>query len=128
MECSLGQALQGALAILTRVRPKDLGGQRRARRRASVRSPITSLARPAGGQPPSPGMVASPMRITRPGISWPRMRRASGSLAAGLLSQARPAITGAYRGPDGQALLGSAREAPGGWDRPADSPPSWASW
>jgi len=26
MECSLGQALQGAPAILTRVRPKDLGG------------------------------------------------------------------------------------------------------
>jgi uncharacterized protein (TIGR03086 family) len=35
-------------------------------------------------------------------------------LAAGLLSQARLAITGALRGPDGQALFGPAREAPAG--------------
>jgi uncharacterized protein (TIGR03086 family) len=35
-------------------------------------------------------------------------------LAAGLLSQARLAITDAYRGPDGQALFGPAREAPAG--------------
>lgn len=60
MECSLGQALQGTLAILAKVRPADL----------------------------NPG------------------------LAAGLLSQARLAITGAYRAPDGQALFGPAREAP----------------
>ncbi len=26
MECSLDQTLQGTLAILTKVRPKDLGG------------------------------------------------------------------------------------------------------
>ena len=31
----------------------------------------------SGGQPPSPGMVGPPKRTTRPGISWPRMRRAS---------------------------------------------------
>src|SRR5260370_26068567 len=30
-----------------------------------------------GGQPPSAGMVVPPKRTTRPGISWPRMRRAS---------------------------------------------------
>jgi uncharacterized protein (TIGR03086 family) len=35
-------------------------------------------------------------------------------LAAGLLSQARLAISDAYRGPDGQALFGPAREAPAG--------------
>ena len=35
-------------------------------------------------------------------------------LAAGLLSQARLAIPDAYRGPDGQALFGPAREAPAG--------------
>jgi uncharacterized protein (TIGR03086 family) len=35
-------------------------------------------------------------------------------LAAGLLSQARLAISDAFRGPDGQALFGSAREAPAG--------------
>ena len=35
-------------------------------------------------------------------------------LAAGLLSQARLAISDAYRGPEGQALFGSAREAPAG--------------
>jgi uncharacterized protein (TIGR03086 family) len=35
-------------------------------------------------------------------------------LAAGLLSQARLAISDAYRGPDGQALFGPARKAPAG--------------
>ena len=35
-------------------------------------------------------------------------------LASGLLSQARLAISDAYRGPDGQALFGLAREAPAG--------------
>ena len=35
-------------------------------------------------------------------------------LAAGLLSQARLAITGAFRGPDGTGLFGSAQEAPAG--------------
>jgi len=36
------------------------------------------------------------------------------ALAAVLLSQARLAITDAYRGPDGQALFGPAHEAPAG--------------
>jgi uncharacterized protein (TIGR03086 family) len=40
-------------------------------------------------------------------------------LAARLLSEARLAITDAYRGPDGEALFGSAQEAPAGAD-PAD--------
>jgi uncharacterized protein (TIGR03086 family) len=40
-------------------------------------------------------------------------------LAADLLSQARLAITDAYRGPDGQALFGPALEAPAGAS-PAD--------
>jgi len=35
-------------------------------------------------------------------------------LAGGLLSQARLAITDAFRGPDGQALFGPAREVPAG--------------
>jgi len=35
-------------------------------------------------------------------------------LAAGLLSRARLAVTDAFRRPDGQALLGPAREAPAG--------------
>jgi uncharacterized protein (TIGR03086 family) len=35
-------------------------------------------------------------------------------LAAGLLSQARLAITDSYRGPDGEALFGPALEAPAG--------------
>jgi uncharacterized protein (TIGR03086 family) len=35
-------------------------------------------------------------------------------LAAGLLGQARLAVSDAYRGPDGQALFGPAREAPAG--------------
>jgi len=35
-------------------------------------------------------------------------------LAAGLLSQARLAIVDAYRGPDGHALFGPAREVPAG--------------
>jgi uncharacterized protein (TIGR03086 family) len=35
-------------------------------------------------------------------------------LAAGLLSQARLAITDAFRGPDGEGLFGSAQEAPAG--------------
>ncbi len=39
--------------------------------------------------------------------------------AAGLLSQARFAVADAYRGLDGQALFGPAREAPAG-ARPAD--------
>jgi len=41
------------------------------------------------------------------------------SLAAGLLSQARLAIPDAFRGPDGQALFGTARDAPAGTG-PAD--------
>lgn len=61
MECSLGQALQGTLAILAKVRPADL----------------------------NPG------------------------LAAGLLSQARLAVVGACRGPDGQALFGPAQRGSG---------------
>lgn len=35
-------------------------------------------------------------------------------LAAGLLSLARLAVADAFRGPDGQALFGSARGAPAG--------------
>jgi uncharacterized protein (TIGR03086 family) len=35
-------------------------------------------------------------------------------LAAGLLSQARLAITDSYRGPDGEAFFGPARQAPAG--------------
>jgi uncharacterized protein (TIGR03086 family) len=35
-------------------------------------------------------------------------------LAAGLLSKSKLAVTDAYRGPDGQALFGPAREAPAG--------------
>jgi uncharacterized protein (TIGR03086 family) len=45
--------------------------------------------------------------IGRPADLDPRM-------AAGLLSVARLAIADAFRGPDGQALFGPAREAPGG--------------
>jgi hypothetical protein len=69
MKCSLGQALQGTLAILAKVRPADL----------------------------NPG------------------------LAAGLLSQARLAVAGACRGPDGQALFGPVQRGSGraGTGRPS---------
>ncbi len=45
MECSLGQVLQVVLAILTRVRPKDLGGPAPDASWASARSTITSPVR-----------------------------------------------------------------------------------
>ncbi len=48
-------------------------------------------------------------------------------LAAGLLSQAKLAITVGYRGLDGQALFGPAREAPAAAGPATSSPPSSAA-
>ena len=49
------------------------------------------------------------------------------ALAAVLLSQARLAITDAFRGPDGQAPFGPAVAVPDGAGRPTSSPPSSAA-
>jgi hypothetical protein len=55
MECSLGQALQGALAILTRVRPKDLSGPARCASRG-VRALVNHVAGTARCLPRLPGV------------------------------------------------------------------------
>jgi uncharacterized protein (TIGR03086 family) len=169
MECSLDQALQGTLAILTKVRPKDLdrptpcaswdvralvnhfvgtarwwaatvcgdgdvteadytAGDFVAAYEESIRIAVTAFG---GG-----GVLAKTIRLPFgefPGIvllnlatmeqfthGWD-LARAIGrpadldpGPATGLLSQARLVISDAYRGPDGQALFGPAREAPAG--------------
>ena len=169
MECSLDQALQGTLAVLTMVRPEDLNGPTPcaswdvralvnhfigtarwwaatisgdsgvieadyaagdfvAAYEESIRIAVTAFG--------ADGALAKTIRLPFgdfPGIvllglatieqfthGWD-LARAIGrpadldpGLAAGLLSQARLAISDAYRGPEGQALFGSAREAPAG--------------
>ena len=169
MECPLDQALQGTLVILTRVRPKDLGGPTPcaswdvralvnhfagaarwwaatisgdggvtdadyaagefvAAYEESIRIAVTAfgadgaLAKtvrlPFGEFPGTASRNLAAMErfthgwdlaraIGRPADLDPR-------LAAGLLSQAGLASTDAYRGPNGQALFGPAREASGG--------------
>jgi uncharacterized protein (TIGR03086 family) len=68
-----------------------------------------------------PGVVVRNLATTEQFTHGWDLARATGQptdldpgLAAGLLSQARLAIVDAYRGPDGQALFGPAREAPAG--------------
>ena len=169
MECSLDQALQGTLAVLTMVRPEDLNGPTPcaswdvralvnhfigtarwwaatisgdsgvieadyaagdfvAAYEESIRIAVTAFG--------ADGALAKTIRLPFgdfPGIvllglatieqfthGWDLARAIGRSadldpgLAAGLLSQARLAISDAYRGPEGQALFGPAREAPAG--------------
>ena len=164
MECSLHRALQGTLAVLTRVRPEDLDGPTpcaswdvralvnhfvgtarwwaatiagdggvadadyAAAYEESIRiavaafgadgAPDRTIALPFGEFPGAVLLSLATMEQFAHG--WD-LARATGQptdldpgLAAGLLSQARLAIPDAYRGPDGQALFGPAREAPAG--------------
>jgi uncharacterized protein (TIGR03086 family) len=169
MESSLHRALQGTLAILTKVRPKDLdeptpcaswdvralvnhfvgttrwwaatisgdGGVTEADYAAgdfvaAYEESIRTAVRAFGAD----GALAKTIRLPFgefPGTvllnlatmeqfthGWDLARAIGRSadldagLAAGLLSQARLAISDAYRGPDGQALFGPARKAPAG--------------
>jgi uncharacterized protein (TIGR03086 family) len=169
MECSLHRALQGTLAILTRVRPHDLDGPTPcaswdvralvnhfvgtarwwaatisgdggaadadyaagdfvAAYEESIRIAVTAFGADGAlaktvrlpfGEFPGPVLLslATMEQFTH---GWDLARAIGRSadldpgLAAGLLSQARLAITDAYRGPDGQALFGPVREAPAG--------------
>jgi uncharacterized protein (TIGR03086 family) len=169
MECSLHRALQGTLAVLTRVRPKDLDGPTPcaswdvralvnhfvgtarwwaatiagdggvadadyaagdfvAAYEESIRIVVAAFGAdgaldktirlPFGEFPGTVLLSLTTMEQFTHG--WD-LARATGQptdldpgLAAGLLSQARLAIPDAYRGPDGQALFGPAREAPAG--------------
>jgi uncharacterized protein (TIGR03086 family) len=169
MECSLHQALQGTLAVLTRVRPEDLdtptpctswdvralvnhfvgtarwwaatisgdgdvadadyaAGDFVAAYEESIRIAVAAFGADGAldrtirlpfGEFPGPVLLnlATMEQFTH---GWD-LARAIGrpvdldpGLAAGLLGQARLAISDAYRGPDGQALFGPAREAPAG--------------
>jgi uncharacterized protein (TIGR03086 family) len=169
MESSLEQALQGTLAVLTKVRPEDLDGPTpcaswdvRALVNHFVGTARWWAATVSGGDEvpdadyaagdflaayeesiqtavtafKADGALAKTIRLPFgefPGIvllnlaameqfthGWD-LARAIGrpadldpGLASELLSQARLAISDAYRGPDGQALFGPAREAPAG--------------
>ena len=169
MESSLDRALQGTLAILTRVRPEDLdrptpcaswdvgalvnhfvgtarwwaatisgdGGVTEADYAAgdyvaayeeSIRTAVTAfgadgaLAKtvqlPFGEFPGTVLLNLATMEQFTHG--WDLARAIGWSadldpgLAAGLLSQAKLAISDSFRGPDGQALFGPAGEAPAG--------------
>jgi uncharacterized protein (TIGR03086 family) len=169
MECSLDQALQGTLAVLTKVRPEDLdkptpcaswdvralvnnfvgtarwwaaiicedgdvieadyaAGDFVAAYEESIETAVTAFG--ADGALAKtirlpfgefPGTVLLSLAMMEQFTHGWDLARATGQpmdldpgLAAGLLSQARLAITDAYRGPDGQALFGPAREAPAG--------------
>jgi len=129
MECSLHRALQGTLAVLTGVRVKDL---ERPTPCASwdVRALINHFIGSArwwaatiagdGGATDADyaagDFVAAYEESIRIAVAafGADGALAGAGLAAGLLSQARLAIPDAYRGPDGQALFGPAREAPAG--------------
>jgi uncharacterized protein (TIGR03086 family) len=169
MESSLDQALQGTLAILTKVRFEDLdaptpctswnvralinhfvgtarwwaatisgdggvtetdyaAGDFVAAYQESIRTAVTAfeadgaLARtirlPFGEFPGAVLLNLATMEQFTHGWDLARAIGRSADLdpgpAAGLLSQARLAISDAFRGPDGQALFGPAREAPAG--------------
>jgi uncharacterized protein (TIGR03086 family) len=169
MECSLHRALEDTLAVLTRVRLKDLdaptpcaswdvralvkhfvgsarwwaatisgdgdvadadyaAGDFVATYEESVRIAVAAFGAdgaldktirlPFGEFPGTALLSLATMEQFTHG--WD-LARATGQstdldpgLAAGLLSQARLAIPDAYRGADGQALFGPAREAPAG--------------
>jgi uncharacterized protein (TIGR03086 family) len=169
MERSLDQALQGTLAVLTKVRPEDLDGPTPcvswdvralvnhfvgtarwwaavvsgdgdvteadyaagdfvAAYEESIRTAVTAFGAD-GVQDRTirlpfgefPGIVLLNLATMEQFTHGWDLARAIGrstdldpGLAAGLLSQARLAISDAYRGPEGQALFGSAREAPAG--------------
>ena len=110
MECPLGRAIQGALAILTKVRPNDLDGPTPCASwdvRALVNHFVDTArwwAANISGEvvPPPPPHQSPPPPPAPPPPPRPP------------LLTARLAITDAYRGPDGQALFGPAREAPAG--------------
>jgi uncharacterized protein (TIGR03086 family) len=169
MECSLHQALQNTLAVLTRVRPEDLDGPTPcaswdvralvnhfvgtarwwaatiagddgvddadyaagdfvAAYEESIRIAVAAFGADGAldttirlpfGEFPGPVLLslATMEQFTH---GWDLARAIGRSadldsgLAAGMLGQARLAISDAYRGPDGQALFGPAREAPAG--------------
>jgi uncharacterized protein (TIGR03086 family) len=169
MECSLHRALEGTLAVLTRVRAKDLEGPTPcaswdvralvnhfvgsarwwaatiagdsgvadadfasehfvAAYEESIRVAVAAFGAdgaldrtirlPFGEFPGTVLLSLATMEQFTHG--WD-LARATGqptdldpALAAELLSQARLAISDAYRGPDGQALFGPARKAPAG--------------
>jgi uncharacterized protein (TIGR03086 family) len=167
MESQLDRALQGTLAILTKVQPKDLvaptpcaswdvralvnhfigttrwwavtiagdgdvadadyaAGDFVAAYEESIRIAVAAfgadgaldrVVRLPFGE--FPGAVLRDLATIEQFTHGWDLARATGQptnldpgLAAGLLSQARLAITDAYRGPDGQALFGPAREVP----------------
>jgi uncharacterized protein (TIGR03086 family) len=169
MECSLDQALQGTLAVLTMVRPEDLdrptpcaswdvralvnhfvgtarwwaaaisgwGGVIEADYAAgdfveayeeSIRIAVAAFGakgalartiRLSFGE--FPGAVLLSLATMEQFTHGWDLARATGrpadldpALATGLLSLARLAVADAFRGPDGQALFGPAREAPAG--------------
>ena len=169
MESQLDRALQGTLAILTKVRPGDLGtptpcaswdvralvnhfvgsarwwaatiagdgdvadtdyaaGDYVAGYEESIRIAVVAFGTdgaldrtvrlPFGD---FPGTVLRDLATMEQFTHGWDLARATGQstdldpeLAAGLLSQARLAIADAFRGPEGQALFGPAREAPAG--------------
>lgn len=169
MECSLHRALQGTLAILTRVQPGDLdaptpcaswdvralvnhfigtarwwavtiagdgdvadadytAGDFVAAYEESIRIAVAAFGADGAldrtvrlpfGE--FPGTVLRDLATMEQFTHGWDLARATGQpadldpvLAAGLLSLARVAIPDAYRGPDGQALFGPAREVPAG--------------
>jgi uncharacterized protein (TIGR03086 family) len=169
MEGSLHRALQGTMAVLTRVRPEDLDGPTPCASwdvRALVNHFVgttrwwaTTIAGDGGVADADyaagdfvaayaesiriavaafgadgaldrtirlpfgefPGTVLLSLATMEQFTHGWDLARAIGQptdldpgLATGLLSQARLAIADAYRGPDGQALFGSARQAPAG--------------
>jgi uncharacterized protein (TIGR03086 family) len=169
METSLARALQGTLAIVTRVRSEDLdrptpcaswdvralvnhfigsarwwaatiacdgevadvdyaAGDFVAAYEESIRIAVAAFGADGAldrtiGLPfgEFPGTVLLSLAAMEQFTHGWDLARATGQpadtdpgLAAGLVSQAKLAIPDAFRGPDGQALFGPAREAPAG--------------
>ncbi len=101
MECSLGQALQGALAILTRVRPEDPGGPAPCASR-DVRALVNHFAGTARWWAAT---ISGDGGVTEADY-------AAGDFVAAYEESIRAAAT-AF-GADGAALLGPARQTPAG--------------
>ena len=139
MECPLDQALQGTLAILTKagrrhlrgwwchrsgLRGRGFGAAYEEGIRIAVRAfgadgALSKTIRLPSGE--LPGTVLRDLPTMEQFTHRWDLARATGrpadldpGSAAGLLSHARCAVADAFRGLDGQAVSGSAREVPTG--------------